>query len=57
MNVTLAEKADNIDSKQIKQQTDKDNRCENITKPQDTFNRLLTDISNKLGLSKAIYQK
>jgi hypothetical protein len=31
--------------------------CENIANSITTFNRLLTNISNKLGLSKAIYQK
>ena len=35
----------------------KEDYCENITNSVSTFNQLLTNISNKLGLSKAIYQK
>ena len=35
----------------------KEQHCENITNSAGTFNRLLANISNKLGLSKAIYQK
>ena len=33
------------------------NCCENITNSLSTFNRMLANTSNKLGLSKAIYQK
>jgi len=33
------------------------NCCENIANSLSTFNRILFNTSNKLGLSKAIYQK
>ena len=34
-----------------------ENCCENITNSLSTFNRMLVNTSNKLGLSKAIYYK
>ena len=34
-----------------------ENCCENIANSLSTFNRMLANTSNKLGLSKAIYQK
>lgn len=57
MNIALAQKADKTDSKETKQQVINSGSSENRTKDPDSFNRLLTNISNKLGLSKAIYQK
>lgn len=44
----------------LKKSTNKENQggcCENTANSVSTINRLMTSISNKLGLSKAIYQK
>ena len=43
--------------KVVRKSVKKEQHCENITNSVSTFNQLLSNISNKLGLSKAIYQK
>jgi len=53
MNVTIATKA----NKKVPVNLSPDIYCKDITKSVITFNRLLTNTSNKLGLSKAIYLK
>jgi len=53
MNITTATQTSKIESEQVKVA----NCCKNITNSVSTFNKILTNTSNKLGLSKAIYQK
>ena len=43
--------------KEVKQAATKEHSSEKTTKSVSTFSRLLANMSNKLGLSKAIYQK
>jgi len=44
-------------TKKASNSENQENCCENITLTHNTFNLLFENISNKLGLSKAIYQK
>ncbi|WP_157826765.1 hypothetical protein [Colwellia sp. 12G3] len=53
MNITIATQTNKTESKQVKLE----NCCKNIANSLSTFNLMLANISNKLGLSKAIYQK
>ena len=53
MNMKVATQANKKDKKQVTVE----NCCENITNSVSTFNRILINTSNKLGLSKAIYLK
>jgi hypothetical protein len=53
MNITTDTQTSKIVSKQVKVES----CCKNIANSVSTFNRILTNTSNKLGLSKAIYQK
>ncbi|WP_187148292.1 hypothetical protein [Colwellia psychrerythraea] len=53
MNIKTATQATKVENKQV----NLENCCKNITNSLSTFNLILVNISNKLGLSKAIYQK
>jgi len=53
MNITTATQANKSEKKQI----EIENCCKNIANSVNTFNRILANTSNKLGLSKAIYQR
>jgi len=53
MNVTST----TISNKKACHKVINNNCCENIANSANTFKQLLANISNKLGLSKAIYQK
>jgi len=53
MNTTIATQTNKTKSKQV----EIENCCKNIANPVSTFNLILANTSNKLGLSKGIYQK
>ena len=57
MNAVTIVQASKQASKVVSQSVKKEQHCENISNSVSTFNQLLTNMSNKLGLSKAIYQK
>ncbi len=53
MNTTIATQANKTERKQVELES----CCKNIANSVSTFNKMLANTSNKLGLSKAIYQK
>ncbi|MCJ8296424.1 MAG: hypothetical protein HRT55_10225 [Colwellia sp.] len=57
MNVPTTVKSNKKSTEVVKITVTTENHYENISNSVSTFNQLLANISNKLGLSKAIYQK
>ena len=57
MNVPTSIKTNKVEAQVVKTTAITENHYENISNSVSTFNQLLANISNKLGLSKAIYQK
>ncbi|NQY49569.1 MAG: hypothetical protein HRT50_10790 [Colwellia sp.] len=57
MNVPTSIKTNKVAAQVVKTTAITENHYENISNSVSTFNQLLANISNKLGLSKAIYQK
>jgi hypothetical protein len=53
MNTIITTQANKTKSEQV----EIENCCKNIANPVSTFNLILANTANKLGLSKAIYQK